>query len=162
MWIKISQKIHFFRQANRNKLILPLEKYFKTSKDMIIGTAGRYLFQSNNSFKVEEIILLKYGQLMLPAGHILDLYFIQYCIWLSNAAPFCENYTKLYFDAKHLEKGFNFFQKNALFQIKCSFIIKSALFYKKCFFFHKKVLFLVNVKCCPEFLEYALTRYISR
>ena len=138
MWIKISQKIHFFRQANRNKLILPLEKYFKTLKDMIIGTAGRYLFQSNNSFKVEEIILLKYGQLMLPAGHILDLYFIQYCIWLSNAAPFCENYTKLYFDAKHLEKGFNFFQKNALFQIKCSFIIKSALFYKKCFFFSQK------------------------
>ena len=33
--------------------------------------------------------------------HILDLY----CVRLSNAAPFCENYTKLYFDAKHLEKG---------------------------------------------------------
>ena len=29
-----------FRQANRKKLILPLEKYFKTLKDMIIGTAS--------------------------------------------------------------------------------------------------------------------------
>ena len=26
---------------------------------------------------------------------------------LSNATPFCENYTKLYFDAKHLEKELN-------------------------------------------------------
>ena len=38
---------------------------------------------------------------LLPAGHILDLY----CIRLLNAALFCESYTKLYFDAKHLEKG---------------------------------------------------------
>ena len=40
---------------------------------------------------------------LLPAGHILDLY----CIRLLNAAPFCENYAKLYFDTKHLEKGLN-------------------------------------------------------
>ena len=39
---------------------------------------------------------------MLP-GHILDLY----CVRLLNTAPFCKNYTKLYFDAKHLEKGLN-------------------------------------------------------
>ena len=38
-------------------------------------------------------MLLKYGNLMLLAGHILDLN----CTQLSNAAPFCENYTKLYF-----------------------------------------------------------------
>ena len=37
------------------------------------------------------------------AGHILDLY----CVQLLNGAPFCENYTKFYFDAKHLEKGLN-------------------------------------------------------
>ena len=35
------------------------------------------------------------------AGHILDLY----CAWLLNATLFCKNYIKLYFDAKHLEKG---------------------------------------------------------
>ena len=34
--------------------------------------------------------MLKYENLMLPAGHILD----PYCVRLSNAAPFCENYTK--------------------------------------------------------------------
>ena len=39
---------------------------------------------------------------MKESGDILDLY----CVQLSNAAPFCENYTKLYFDAKHLEKEF--------------------------------------------------------
>ena len=48
-------------------------------------------------------MLLKYGNLMLLVVHILDLY----CVRLSNAAPFCENYTNLYFDAKHLEKGLN-------------------------------------------------------
>ena len=37
------------------------------------------------------------------AGHILDLY----CIQLLNADPFCENRAKVYFDAKHLEKGLN-------------------------------------------------------
>ena len=42
------------------------------------------------------------------------------CVRQSDAAPFCENYTKLYFDAKHLEKKtnsfFNFFlTKKCLF-----------------------------------------------
>ena len=39
-------------------------------------------------FKVSDVMLLKYENLMLPAGHILDLYHVQQ----SNAAPFCENY----------------------------------------------------------------------
>ena len=42
-------------------------------------------------FKIGEIMLLKYENLMPPAGHILD----PYCVRLSNAAPFCENYTKV-------------------------------------------------------------------
>ena len=29
------------------------------------------------------------------------------CVRQSDAAPFCENYAKLYFDVKHLEKGLN-------------------------------------------------------
>ena len=53
--------------------------------------------------------------LMLP-GHILDLY----CVRLSNTAPFCKNYAKLYFDAKHLEKGLN---RDGIFE---------ALFFEKC------------------------------
>ena len=49
VWVRISEKKYqFFRleislpQASKQKKknILPLEKYFKTLKDMIIGTAG--------------------------------------------------------------------------------------------------------------------------
>ena len=36
-------------------------------------------------------------------GPNLDLF----CVQQSNAAPFCKNYAKLYFDAKPLEKGLN-------------------------------------------------------
>ena len=72
-------------------------------------------------FKVGEIMLLKYENLLLSAGYILDLY----CVRLSNAAPFYENYTKPYVNAKHFKKGLNlggggvkffvrFFQKSAL------------------------------------------------
>ena len=52
-------------------------------------------------FKVGEIMSLKYGNSMLLAVHILDLYLVR----LSKAASFCENYTKLYFDEKHLKNG---------------------------------------------------------
>ena len=38
--------------------------------------------------------------LLLLAGYILDLH----CVRPSNTALFCENYAKLYFNAKHLEK----------------------------------------------------------
>ena len=55
-----------------------------------------------------------------PSGPNLDLL----CVQQSGAAPFCENYAKLYFDTKHSEKGLNrgwwnfgfpFFKKNAHF-----------------------------------------------
>ena len=47
VWIKVSEKniyrssfrSRYHRLANRKKLILPLEKYFKTLKNMIIGTS---------------------------------------------------------------------------------------------------------------------------
>ena len=90
-------------------------------------------------FKVGEIMLLKYGNLMLPAGHILDLN----RVWLWSAIPFFENYAKLYFDAKHLKKGLN---RGKIF---------AALF-------SKKVFFLANVEHCPKVLEYALIRGIFR
>ena len=44
---------------------------------------------------------------------------------LSNTAPFCKNYTKLYFDAKHLEKGLN----SVIFLKKVLFFIKKCPFY---------------------------------
>ena len=60
-------------------------------------------------------------------GHILVLYCFECC-----HAPFCESYTKLYFDAKYLEKRLN--RENWIF-------------------FHKKLLFLANVECCPKSVE---------
>ena len=42
------------------------------------------------------------------------------CVRQSDAAPFCENYTKLYFDAKHLEKKTNSFF-NCFLSKKCLF-----------------------------------------
>ena len=39
----------------------------------------------------------------VTAGLNLDLL----CVQQLEAAPFCENYAKLYFDTKHLEKGLN-------------------------------------------------------
>ena len=48
----------------------------------------------------------------------------------SNAAPFCENYSKPYFDAKQLEKGIEYEVVKILgpFFNKVSFFEKSALF----------------------------------
>ena len=41
----------YHRQTNRKKLILALKKYFKTSKDIIIATASKWLFQSFTFFQ---------------------------------------------------------------------------------------------------------------
>ena len=80
------------------------------------------------------------------SGLILDLY----CIRLSNAAPICVNYTKLYFDKKHLQKGLN---------------RRGGVKFLGPFF--KKVPSLTIIERCPKFLEYALvvvtlTRKTSR
>ena len=148
------KKKHFFRQSKYKEIYFAVRKILKNFDwhCRYITFSVIYIF-----FKVGEIMLLKYRHLMQPAGYIIDLYCVQYCVWLSNAVPFCEDYTKLYFDSKHLKKGLNRRGKIyvALFSKKCSFSIKSALFHKKCSF-------LPNIKRCPEFLEYALTRYISR
>ena len=45
------------------------------------------------------------------------------CIRKLNAAPFCGNYTKLYFDAKDLEKGLN----RGWWYFWCPFFTKCAL-----------------------------------
>ena len=63
VWVKIFEKkkisssslrSSYNRLPNRKKLNLPLEKYFKTLKDMIIGTESFTIFQSgwNNSVKL--------------------------------------------------------------------------------------------------------------
>ena len=52
------KNIHFFglrslyhEQAIRKQLVLPLEKYSKTLKDMIIGTGGTWQFESFTIFQ---------------------------------------------------------------------------------------------------------------
>ena len=47
--------------------------------------------------------VLAANMLDAPSGPNLDLL----CVQQSGAAPFCENYAELHFDAKHLEKGLN-------------------------------------------------------
>ena len=49
-----SLRSRYNRLANRKKLILPLEKFFKTLKNMIIDTEPFIIFQSglNNSVKL--------------------------------------------------------------------------------------------------------------
>ena len=64
---------------------------------MIIGTASTKLFEPFTFFRSGSDNVVEYENSMLPAGHILDLYRVQ----LANTAPFCENYTTLYFDAKN-------------------------------------------------------------
>ena len=80
------------------------------------------------------------------AGYILDLS----CVTLSNGTLFCENYAKLYFDVKHLEKG--------LIRGVCE--ILKPVFLKKCPFI-KKGPFLANIERCPKFLEYAQGMVVS-
>ena len=68
-----------------------------------------------------------------------------------DAAPFCENYAKLYFDAKHLAKRVNMGGGRGL----------GHYFQKKFPFFIKKVPFLANIECCPKFKDYTLQKHIK-
>ena len=132
-----SLRSHYHRQGNRKKLILPLKNSAKLWRTWSLALPVRNFLSHLHFFKVGEIMLLKNGNLMLPAEHILDLY----CVRLLNAAPFFENYAKLYFDAKHLEKGLNRGEG-------VTFLVP----------FFRKVSFLANIERCSKFL----TRGISR
>ena len=130
---QISAKDNHF--SCKKSLLFLRVKISEKKKSLFSGLRSRCYRQANITFaftfhqshlhfsKVGELMLLKYGNLMLPAGYILDLY----CVQLSNTAPFCENYTQLYFNAKHLKKRLNnsgwggvkflvlFFQEKCLF-----------------------------------------------
>ena len=77
-------------------------------------------------------MLLKYGNLMLPA------------------TPFYENYAKLYFDAKQLKMGMNKDGGGG-----CKLLVP---FFQK----SVKVSILANIEHCTKFLQYALIRGIIR
>ena len=152
MWVNISEKNTnifsslrpcYHRQANKKNLFCHWKNTSTLWRTWSLALSVHNFFSHLHFFKVGQIKLLKYGNLMLPAGQILYIY----CVQLSNAAPFRQNYTKLSFDAKHLEKGFN------------RGWVRGVKFLDP--FFKKKMPFLVNIERCPKFLEYALTRGIS-
>ena len=76
-------------------------------------------------------ILVKGGLQRQWRGILMQTLVQTLCIWQSDASPFCENYAKLCFDAKDLEKRLNRWWWN----FWCHFF----------FFFSKKVHFLVNI-----------------
>ena len=77
--------------------------------------------------------------------YILDLY----CVWLSSANLFWENYAKPYFDAIHLEKGLERGGERRTFSKRCLFSEENACF-------HKKSVLSGQYRSCTKFLEYAL------
>ena len=84
VWVKISEKknISFWglrsrynRPANRKKLILPLEKHFKTLNDMISGTELFTIFQSGQNNDVKLWALVEYSG-VFPSQVTPDIDFI--------------------------------------------------------------------------------------
>ena len=65
------------------------------------------------------------------------------CIWQLDATPFCENYEKPYFYAKHLEKKIE--------QGVVKFLVPFFFFFPPI-----KLPCLVNIGCCPNFQNQAL------
>ena len=87
------------------------------------------------------------------SGRILDLNIVFHYQTLklqnfkSNLDIKCENYTKLYFDAKRFHrKGIK--EGVCVREFWCPFSKKKVLF------FHEKLPLLANIEPCPKFLEY--------
>ena len=55
-----------------------------------------------NATEINKISFLKLVSISLPGPNLDPL-----CIWQSHAVPIHVNYAKLYFHAKHIEKGLN-------------------------------------------------------
>ena len=119
----------FHRQANK-KNIFQLKKYFKTLKEMIIGTASTQLFEPFTFFQSEwdnVVEIWEFDPTSRAYSRPIPSSDIERCPLLR----------KLF---------------------KALFRCKTRNFW--CPFFKKKVPFLANIERCPKFLEYALTRGI--
>ena len=112
-------KKKFFQQGSRKKLVLLLQNTSKLWRTWSLALLVHNLFSHLYFCKVSEIMLLKYGHLMLPAEYILDLHCVQYCVWLSNAAIFCKYYTHLLMQKREWIRGVKCLV--SLFQKKCPF-----------------------------------------
>ena len=99
-----------------------LDIYFTFSTACFISKhISRHFLFPDSKTRRNDLYFLNYLLIFLQSGPNLDLF----CVQQLNAAPFCENYAKLYFEVKHLEKelkrecwdfwGLFFFTKSALF-----------------------------------------------
>ena len=84
----------------RKKLILPLKNTSKLWRTWPLSLPVHTFLSHLHFFKVGEVMLLKYENLMLAAGHLLDLY----CIRLSNTASFCEKIIQSLISMQNTEK----------------------------------------------------------
>ena len=101
------------------------------------------------SFSLCSFIFFKTSQFVFGpsmanwAGPNLDLL----CVWQLDTTHFCEKYPKLYFDAKHLQKGL----KRGWWNFWCFFFFIFFIFFF--IFFFRKVSFLANNGCCNNFVD---------
>ena len=110
--------------------------YFRVLKALIslflLSVCINYVHNKNGEVLAEMQVQIQI-QIQIPDSNLELL-----CIRHLDAALFCKNHAKLYFDAKHLENG-----------------LKGGV---KIFgyFLSKKVRLLVNIRHCPSFVDKAL------
>ena len=125
-WVNASKSFPIF--ILHNKWGIP----FKPTRTKCTCFQYKYAIQLAIIKYIPKFFFCFFSYFILTKGFsrsYLDLY----CVRLSNAAPFSENYAKLHFNAKHLEKGLNRSSENFW-----------ALFFSKNVpFFHKKYLFWI-------------------
>ena len=92
------------RQANRKKLILPLKNTSKPWRACSLALLVHNFLIHLHFFKVGEIMSLKYGSLMLPAGHILALSYVR--LWFyrwSSSSMLCFSCKNTFVGAGNLQ-----------------------------------------------------------
>ena len=109
-----------------------IERNLKLWRAWSLARLVHNVFSYLHFCKVGEIMLLKYGHLMLPVGYILVLYCVQYCVWYRTLAPFAkiiQDYFILMLNTKKrdwiggMKYLVPFFKKKCFFfQIKCPFL----------------------------------------
>ena len=84
------------------------------------GTHTHIKYAQRHTFQIDDIYFAFGMQILLPQWFHLLLDFVY-----PDTAPICENYAKVYFDTKHLEKALNRGWQN----FWCSFIFKKWSFW---------------------------------
>ena len=88
-------------QKGNKIVILSRSDYISKLNKNLENTFKLKMLNIEKGKALNRLIHLENRKNCTAPGHILDLHSVQ----LSNASSFGKNYAKLYFDAKHLEKG---------------------------------------------------------